>query len=131
MASPFALRDEQVVVQRHCGRCCQTCAWTAGARASASITAKGAPATTAGARASASITAAEAPARTAGARASASITARGASARTDKDSFHQGLEVLGLPHPDVLTEMRREFLEDLDSMHTFTVDGNEEAVEHA
>ena len=38
----------------------------------------------------------------------------------DKDSFHQGLGVLGLPHPDVLTEMKREFLEALDSMDTFT-----------
>ena len=38
----------------------------------------------------------------------------------DKDSFHQGLEVLGLPHPDVLTEMRREFLGAPDSEDAFT-----------
>ena len=38
----------------------------------------------------------------------------------DKDSFHQGLEVLGLPHPDVLTEMKREFLGAPDSGDAFT-----------
>ena len=38
----------------------------------------------------------------------------------DKDSFHKGLEVLGLPHPDVLTEMKREFLGAPDSEDAFT-----------
>ena len=38
----------------------------------------------------------------------------------DKDSFHKGLEVLGLPHPDVLTEMKREFLGAPDSGDAFT-----------
>jgi uncharacterized protein len=41
----------------------------------------------------------------------------------DKDSFHKGLEVVGLPHPHVLDEMRREHLEGPDSKESFEACG--------
>ena len=38
----------------------------------------------------------------------------------DKDSFHKGLDIIGLPHPHVLPEMAREFLEGPDAQDEFT-----------
>jgi hypothetical protein len=41
-----------------------------------------------------------------------------------KDDFHKSLESIGLPHPDVLEEMQREFLESLDSLDKYKAYNN-------